>query len=445
MPSRQQLENLRDVLAPPVYRREGVCIRRCSVTAESEQTDTGKVPTDEAMVAWEIVNTGSAEDGITTTTSGTTMPTSGKAERNKGSAKPRSEREAATTEVDRGTVIDAKMATILDFDGYVVAWSFGDRPEVLRSHDFEFELEVPGLGRNVPALIGHCASSAEAVDGKQCLLNPVVTCLARAGESFDPPLRLRFPVGDVESMESGSDCGSDDDAEVAYRAYLESTFSALTREDASSEWFSIDGAIVQTEEGVFVLEVMISHFCDFALKQDINVEAGGVELVLLPRLRRKTRRSHYHFLNLGTENLMVFCWGAVRKRDFLDSFRLKVGVGPTSGDAEVEATRTRADMESTGVYNVGVPGKPLGERRKASCLWVDGSETLTVAHTTQETIRPLIGNTHDLVQVWGRRCMQHKYAMIFGSLTGSMRLVPNLKVVDAANAGKLVKSKVEGD
>ncbi|CAN0419944.1 unnamed protein product [Ectocarpus sp. 12 AP-2014] len=127
------------------------------------------------------------------------------------------------------------MATILDFDGYVVAWSFGDRPEVLRSHDFEFELEVPGLRRNVPALIGHCASSAEAVDGKQCLLHPVVTCLARAGESFDPPHRMRFPVGDVKSIESGSDYGSDDDAEVACRGHNESTFSALTREDASSE------------------------------------------------------------------------------------------------------------------------------------------------------------------------------------------------------------------
>ncbi|CAM9993629.1 unnamed protein product, partial [Ectocarpus sp. 13 AM-2016] len=319
----------------------------------------------------------------------------------------------------------------------------GDRPEVLRSHDFEFELEVPGLRRNVPALIGHCASSAEAGDGKQCLLHPVVTCLARAGESFDPPLRLRFPVGDVESMESGSDYGSDGDAEVAYRGHLESTFSALTRQDASSQWFSIDVAIVQTEEGVFVLEVMISHFCDFALKQDIiNVDAGGVELVFLPRLKRKTRRSYYHFVNLGTENLVVHCWGAVGERGFLDSFRFKVAVGPTSGDAEVEARRTRADIESTGVYNVGVPGKPLGERRKGACVLVDGSESLTVAHTTQETIRPLMGNTHELVQAWGSRCMQHKYAIIFGSLTGSMRSVPNLKVEDGVNVGELIKSMV---
>ncbi|CAN0419786.1 unnamed protein product [Ectocarpus sp. 12 AP-2014] len=379
------------------------------------------------MVAWETVNTESAEDGITTTTSGTTMPTSGKAERNKVVALYNFARLwLLGSEIFRVLTLRF-LVQLSDFDGYVVVWSFGDRPEVLRSHDFEFELEVPGLGRNVPALIGHCASSAQAVDGKQCLLHPVVTCLARAGESFDPPLRLRFPVWDVESMESGSDYGSDDDAVVAYRAYLESTFSALTREDASSEWFSINGAIVQTEKGVFVSEVMISHFCDFALKQDIKFDASGVELVLLPRLKRKTSRSHYHFVNLGKENKVVYCWGAVLKRDFLDYFRFKVGVGPTSGDAEVEARRTRADMESTGVYNVGVPGQPLGERRNGACLLVDGSESLTVAHTTKETIHPLMGNTQELVQVWGRRCTQHKYAIIFGSLTGSISLVPNFE------------------
>ena len=43
---------------------------------------------------------------------------------------------------------------LTNFKGHVVAWSFGDRPEVLRSRDGEFELEVPGLERNVPALIG---------------------------------------------------------------------------------------------------------------------------------------------------------------------------------------------------------------------------------------------------------------------------------------------------
>ncbi|CAN0320145.1 unnamed protein product [Ectocarpus sp. 12 AP-2014] len=38
-----------------------------------------------------------------------------------------------------------------------------------------------------------------------------------------------------------------------------------------------------------------------------------------------------------------------------------------------------------------------------------------------------MGNTQELVQVWGRRCTQHKYAIIFGSLTGSISLVPNFE------------------
>ncbi|CAM9179736.1 unnamed protein product [Ectocarpus sp. 8 AP-2014] len=361
---------------------------------------------------------------------------------------PRFVPEPPTMGVDPGTVVDAKMATISDFRGCAVAWSFGERPEVLHGHDFEFELEVPGLGRNVPALIGLCASSAEVVDGKQCLLHPVVTCLARAGEAFDPPLILRFPVGDVDSMESGSDCSSGDDAEEAYRAHLESTFAALTREDANSEWVSIDGAIVQTEEGVFVVEVTVYHFCDFALKRGIEVDPGGVKLVEIPRAKRQSRRSHYQFVNLGTEDLVVHCWGAaaaVRKRGFLDFFRFKLGVGPASGGAEVEVRRTPEDVAGTGVFNVDVPGKPLGEPRSGTCLVVDGSESLTVAHTTQETKRnPLLGTTYELIQVWGRRSMQHKYAIIFGPLTRS-RLVPNLKVQDGVNVGERVKSKVDGN
>ncbi|CAN0213189.1 unnamed protein product [Ectocarpus sp. 12 AP-2014] len=387
----------------------------------------------------------------TATMSGPSTPKEGSAKRKtKWLPKPRFATEPTATGVDRGTVVDAKMATISDFGGYVVAWSFGERPEVLHSHDFEFELEVPGLGRNVPALIGLCASSAELVDGKQCLLHPVVTCLACAGEAFDPPLILRFPVGDVDSMDSGSDGSSDYDVEEAYRAYLESTFSALTREDARSEWVSIDGAVVQTKEGVFVLEVTVYHFCDFALKRGIEVDPGGVKLVEIPRLKRQTRRSHYQFVNLGTEDLVVYCWGAaaaVRKRGFLDFFKLKfkLGVGPASGGAEVEVRRTPEDMVGTGVFNVNVPAKPLGERRSGTCLEVDGSESLTVAHTTQETKRHrLFGTTYELIQVWGRRSMQHKYAMIFGPLTRS-RLVPNLKVLDGVNVGERVKSKVEGN
>ena len=296
---------------------------------------------------------------------------------------------------------------------------------------------MPRLGRNVPALVGLRSSSAEVVDGKQCLLHPVVTCLARTGETFDPPLRLRFPVGDADSMESGSDSSSHDDAEVMYRAHLESTFSVLTRKHPNSEWVPIDATIEQTDDGVFVLEAQVSHFCDFALAQEISVDTGGVELIKLPKLKHKSRQSHYHFVNLGTQNLVVHCWGAAPQRGFLESIRLKLGVGLDGGNAEMEAKRKLVDTPSTGVYKVDVPG----EGRKGVCLVVHGTESLTVAHTTQETVRPLIGSAHELVQVWGRRHMQHKHVMVFGALTES-RLVTNLKVEDGVNVSEVVKSKV---
>lgn len=191
-----------------------------------------------------------------------------------------------------------------------MAWSFGDHAELLRSPDFEFELEVPDLGRNVPALIGMCSGPGEIVHRNQCLLHPILRCLAGAGETFDPPLRLRYPVGDLDSMESGSDRESHEHAEAAYRAHLKSAFSALTRANARSEWGPIHGDIVQVEGGVFVLEVKVSHFCDFALSRDVTVDDGCVELVPLPKLKRESRQSHFHFVNLGAENIVVHLWGA---------------------------------------------------------------------------------------------------------------------------------------
>lgn len=340
-----------------------------------------------------------------------------------------------------GTLLRHPLHVLTEFKGYVMAWCFGDRPEVLRSRDYEFELEVPDLERNVPALIGICSSSAGIVDGKQCLLRPVVTCLARAGEVFDPPIHLRFPVGEVESMESGSDCGNHDEAEAAYLAYLKSTYVALTRADATSEWVPIHGDIVQTEEDVFVLEVTVSHFCDFALMRDIHVAPGCVELVSLPRLKRNSRRSHYHFVNLGTENLVVHCWGAARRRGFWESFKLRLGFGPTGGDAGVEARRTLVDEHDTDVYKVDVPGNSPGEPREEACLVVEGPESLTVVYTTQETVRSLMGGTHQLVQVWGRRPMQHKHVMVFGDLSGSKPLVADLRVENGVDVGESVRSK----
>lgn len=335
---------------------------------------------------------------------------------------------------------------LADFEGDVVAWSFGDRAEVLRPPGFEFELDVPRLGRNVPALISLCSSSAEVVHGKQCLLHPVLTCLAGAAEEFDPPLHLRFPVGDVDSMVSGSDCGSHDDAEVAYRAHLESTFSALTREDAKSEWVPIDGAIVQIEGGVFVLELTLSHFCGFALCQNVTVDAGCVKLVPVPKLKHESRQSHYNFVNLGTQHLVVHLWGAARKRGFLEFFRVKLGLGPTSVEAEVEGRRRLVDVPSTGVKTVTVPGAPVGGRGTPVCRPVyDRVEPLTVVWTTQEQKSRLItGSTYELVQVWGDTSMTYKHALVFGPLLeGASPRISNLEVADGRFVGARVKAEME--
>lgn len=78
--------------------------------------------------------------------------------------------------------------------------------------------------------------------------------------------------------------GTDHDAEANYRDYLKETFSVVTREDGSSEWAPIDEAIKQASGGVFVLEVVVLHFCDFALERKFKVDLGTVEPFPLPRL-----------------------------------------------------------------------------------------------------------------------------------------------------------------
>ena len=321
-----------------------------------------------------------------------------------------------------------------------MAWSFGRDAEILGG--VEFELEVPVLGRDVPSLIGLSSSSCQEIDGKQRLLHPVVTCLAGTGEMFDPPLLLRFPVGHVDAMESGSECGSHDEAELNYRDYLKSTFSVVTREDGGSEWVQIDGAIKQANGGVFVLEVTVSHFCHFALRRDFQVDPGMVELFALPSLQHESRRSHYHFMNLGTEDLVVHCWGAPRKKSgFFEFFRIKLGIAPTGGGFDAEAHRPTIDVPGTGVHMVDVPGGPAGQRRSMACLVVDGFESLTIAYTTQETIRPRFSDKYELVQVWRARPMKHKQAMVIGPLVGRPRVI-DLKVSSGVDVGEAVRSSL---
>ncbi|CAM9657113.1 unnamed protein product [Ectocarpus sp. 13 AM-2016] len=344
---------------------------------------------------------------------------------------------------DSDALINTRMAAISDFEGEVVAWSFGDGPDVLRNHDLDFELEVPDLGRNVPALIGLCSSSAEVVDGKQCLLHPVVRCLARNGESFDPNLRLRFPLEDEASMESGSDGTSDDDDDgVAYRAYLASKFTVVTREDAGSEWVPIDGTIKQAEGGVFVFEVAVPHFCDFARLQDISVHPGCMKIVPLPKLNGRPRRSHFYFVNLGEENLLAHCWGAVKKTGFWDFFKISLGGGATSANAEFEGRRQRVDIGNDTVHSVQVPRRnPTNPETIEVHRVFLGTGSVTVAWTSQR--RPQNAG-HRIAQVWGSSPMEHKHAMVFGPLLDNDTCqVSNLRVDDNESFGKVVKSKVE--
>ncbi|CAN0275498.1 unnamed protein product, partial [Laminaria digitata] len=83
--------------------------------------------------------------------------------------------------------------------------------------------------------------------------------------------------------------------------------------------------------GDFVLEVKIKHFCDFGLGQKFNVGDGGAELVELPKLMCKSRKTHYHFVNLGTDTLVVHVWGAGRKEVFVNAAKVNAEVDLTSG------------------------------------------------------------------------------------------------------------------
>lgn len=327
------------------------------------------------------------------------------------------------------------MPTLTGFKGDVIAWSIGLRHEVLGSADIE--LKIPALRREISVLVGVSSSVADIVDGKWCLLHPVVTCLAHVREMFNPPLHLRFPVGDVVSMESGSDCGSPG-AEESYRAYLESTFSAVTRADGSFEWLPIEGIVIKVEDS-YVLEIELSHFCAFALKREVEVPLGGVELVPLLSLKRESRQSHYHFVNLGTQTLVIYYWGAAQTKVFLSSLRVSLGGGLSSANVGAEADRQVKDVPRSQVFDVLAPGAPAD----VVCTHFPEFESATIAWTSVESFVSE-GEGYRQVQVWGVRRMAHKQAMVFGALPDSAHArVKNLRVKDGEDIGTAVRASLQ--
>ncbi|CAB1108903.1 unnamed protein product [Ectocarpus sp. CCAP 1310/34] len=403
------------------------------------QDETGAVQgarDDETMVGEMAGAALAKKGGRTTATSGETATTGGEP------------RYSEDKRLKIGTThTSSQMSSLQDFKGDVVAWSFGNRAEVLRSPDSEFELEVqPGLNKNYPALVGLglCSGSAEYVNGEQYLLHCVLTCLTRAGEKFDPPLLLRFPVGDEDSMESGSLDGSQDDAEEAYRAHLQSTFSAVKRDDASSEWVPIGGDIVRMKGGRdFFLEVKISHFCDFGLSQAIDVEVGYTELIELPKKMFSSRKTHYHFANLGTKPLVFHVWGAGRKEVFVNVVRANAAVDLAGGSVGAEMERTLVDVPGSGPYEVHVPGEAGSGSKPQVCRKFVDLEKPTVAWTTQERISPSSGvEGHQLVQVWGSTPMLSGHVLVVGAMApDATPAIANLRVDDGEDVGRLVWSK----
>ena len=317
---------------------------------------------------------------------------------------------------------------LTDFDGDVMAWSFGSTSGVISCPDFE--LVIPDLARNVPALIGQSPSEAEMVDGEVCLFHPVVTCLAGSGEIFNPPLLLRFSVGDA--MESGSDVGSSNEDEESYKADLRSRYSVVKREEGSSTWLPFDGEIKKMDNGVFVLEAQISHFTDYALKQGPlslpwpeSIGQGGVDKITdIKKLRNISL-----FENKGDKNIMVYYWRRRTRRFWIPRARVSLGVAPVEVGGEVD--REILDNPTDEVYSKLVPSN--------QSVALNNTKSLEVAWATLE---PRDG--HRLVTVWGRDTMGPREAMRIGPLPERVYAdVRDLQITDGEHVGTRVRASLE--
>ena len=326
---------------------------------------------------------------------------------------------------------------LADFDGEVMAWSLGRRAQVIGSPDFE--LKVPDLEEEIPALVGQSSSVAESVDGKRCLLHPVVTCLAQRGMSFSRPLLLHFPVGDLQSMESGSDSG-DDEVEENYRLYLKKRFSPMRREEGSSEWVPVEGDILQTEKGVIVLEVKVSHFTQYALKHDVEAGKGQAVPLEIKKLRHKTRQNVFMFVNQGNIPITVYYWPLGSRRNFVSSVQGSVSalVGSIGGGFERQRQEPPTEVYCKNVGPISSSHTAAGAtpaEKSATFGILPDTESIRVAWTTQET------NGDDrVVRVWGVDALKHKCAMVYGPLPENDQM--KLTLGNGVYTGEEVKRRV---
>ena len=334
---------------------------------------------------------------------------------------------------------------LADFDGDVLARSLGPKDQVIGCPDFE--LKVLGLETTIPVLVGQSSSVAEIVDGKCCLLHPVVTCLAQRGLRFSRPLLLRFPVGDLDSMKSGSDSANDWEAEETYRLYLKEQFSPMRREEGSSKWIPIEGDIVRMQSGEFVMEVKVSYFTEYTLKRNVEVEVGRAEVTEIKRLPNYTNtRNVFLFINRGIVPITVYCWHYPSKRSFSSSFQALLTLGLASVGGGVG--RGRLDPPAEKVWSRRVPtilppsaagGDPAGNHVVSNSV-PSSTKSINVAWTTLEE------DAGDLiVTVWGLEYLDHKNAMIFGPLPEKKDArVIGLRVKSDEDIGVKVRDSLSG-
>ena len=338
---------------------------------------------------------------------------------------------------------------LADFDGDVLAWSFDPKAEVIGCPDFE--VDVLGLETTIPALVGQSSSVAEIVDGKHCILHPVVTCLAERGMFFSRPLLLRFPVGDLESMESDSDSENDDEPEETYRLYLKEQFSPMRREEGSSKWVPIEGDIVMMESGVFVVEVKVSHFTEYTLKRNVEATVGQAEVTEIKRLPNHTSmRNVFLFVNQGNILITVYYWHCPSKRDFLSRVQASLTVGSVAA-VSGEADRERLDPPAEKVWSRHVPpilpssaagASPAGKSVISNPV-PSSTKSINVAWTTLEEQEDAVDDR--IVTVWGLEYLDHKNAMIFGPLPEKKYArVKGLRVKSGEDMGVKVRDSLSG-